>query len=135
MTPAVALLILITAIPSNVAAENTQRLCVSAVAKSSKTIWAEEHGQTPVRPFQYSVQIDDGPIIETDSAKGFEYPIVGPNPRRLIKIRNAGTLAESFWVNFEKFDSAQLCLWFNSLYRTWSIWTLEESRHICACQQ
>lgn len=111
------------------------RLCVSR---------AEEHHENKsliealgiTKPdFEYSIQVNDGPKRATNPDSGFEYPLTSPESRQLVKIERAGKLAESFWIDFDKYETDALCLWFKPLYETWSVWELGQSKHLCDCPQ
>jgi hypothetical protein len=111
------------------------RLCVSKVEKHHKNIWLEKVEGGKIRPFDYSVQVDVGPIIATDNSQGFEYPIDYSKSKYLIKIRNAETIVESFWLESALGARTEQCLWFKSFYETWSVWELSRSRHLCDCDE
>ena len=133
MTRHFATLLVLLSIPVAAQATATPRLCVSSASEHHKNIHLAEISGRAVEPLEYSVQIDDGPIVQVLEAGGFEYTLKDPRPRIRVKIRNHGSMAESFWLRLDRYESRQVCLWFKPLYHTWSVWPLEKSRHLCDC--
>ena len=85
------------------------------------------------RKFDFSVQIDNGRIIQLYFNKSVLYDSLAIDSKHLITIRNQGKIIQSFWFEFETYESESLCLWFKALYETWSLWPLNESNHLCSC--
>ena len=109
------------------------KLCVSKAENSPKRAVTIQPGDK-MPPFDYSIQVGEGPNIKTNQNKGFIYPIESKENRYLVKVYNANKLKSSFWLSFEEYETSELCLWFNSLYETWSVWALEKSKHLCDCK-
>jgi hypothetical protein len=53
--------------------------------------------------------------------------------RHLVTIRDADKTVESFWFRFDEFESRELCLWYKSWYRTWSLWDAANGGAKCRC--
>ena len=85
------------------------------------------------RSFTYSVQVDDGRIIELPLNQSVRYAGISRGKRHVIKIRNRDEVVESFQFSFEEYESDHLCLWFKALYQSWSLWRQSESGHLCQC--
>ncbi len=85
------------------------------------------------RDFNFSVQVDDGEILHLGFNKDSKLENLSLRERHLVKIRRSGKLVESFWFDFNDYQSNSLCLWFYPLHQTWSLWDLDGSRHLCSC--
>jgi len=109
-------------------------ICIAAPDKptSGEKSLANPAGGNPIST--YSIQIDrmsrvvasnDGPVRISSIATGRKH---------LVKIIGDGKVVQSFWFNFSAFKTTDLCLFFNSLYETWSLWDGKEGRAICGCK-
>ena len=109
-------------------------ICIAAPDKptSGEKSLANAAGGNPIST--YSIQIDrmsrvvasnDGPVRISSIATGRKHR---------VKIIGDGKLVQSFWFNFSTFKTKDLCLFFNSLYETWSLWDGKEGRAICRCK-
>jgi hypothetical protein len=87
------------------------------------------------RDFNFSVQIDDGETVHLEFKKSARYENLSLKSKHIVKIRRSGKIIESFWFSFKEYQSSALCLWFKPLYETWSLWELEDSRHMCECDE
>jgi len=84
------------------------------------------------QPFDYKVQVDDGPIIvpsETDSTK---YPISTQRP--FVKIFLGDKVVESFYVEQEWIAQGRNCIYFKNLYETWSVVDQWQAGKLCGCK-
>jgi hypothetical protein len=128
-------------------------LCVSAQAQS-KTSQSASDGSIciapPNRPTTsdkslsnpaggnaiqiYSIQVDKMPPVVATNDKPVRISSISTHRKHLVKIIGDGKVAQSFWLNFSKFKTKDLCLFFNSLYETWSLWDGKEGRAICRCK-
>ena len=109
-------------------------ICVSTVPKPTfgRPSLANPAGGLPYNSF--SVQVDSRPAVQTKKEESVLIDGLSRGDRHLIKIRSDGQLLESFWFTFEDRGSPHLCLWFKSIYRTWSLWPAKQARHLCACK-
>jgi len=82
----------------------------------------------------YSIQIDKRSPVVTSNDRPVRILSISTGGRHLVKIIGDGKVVQSFWLNFAKFKTNQLCLFFNSLYQTWSLWDGREGRGICKCK-
>lgn len=133
MTRITATLLFLLFLPVAVHGTGENRLCVSEAKDHHKNISYAELLGKPFKPLDYSVQVGDGPIVEVQQNDGFDYPLKNTDSRILIEIRLRGEMVESFWLDYERYESSELCLWFKPLYHTWSVWRLNRSRHLCDC--
>ena len=108
-------------------------ICVSSVPVpgSGRTSLANPAGGG--RTFEYSVQIDRDQIRRVSHDVGVRIDGLALKRKHLLKIRKDGRVVQSFWFAFEKQGSSELCLWYKSLYETWSLWTVKEARTNCDC--
>jgi hypothetical protein len=108
-------------------------ICIVAVPESNQQPITLANPNGGGRSFAYSIKIDDAPIREISHKTGFKISGLALKRQHTIKIFRDGKLTESFKFSFEKEKSSSLCLWFKSLYETWSLWDAKSSRHICKC--
>jgi len=85
------------------------------------------------RTWEFSVRLDNGQEQKITALSAVRTTGLSLGARHLIRIRNKGTDVASFWFTFESRGSTSLCLWFNPLYETWSLWPLNEAEHLCEC--
>ena len=82
----------------------------------------------------YSIQVDKMAPVVASRDKPVRILSISMHRKHLVKIIADGKVAQSFWLNFSKFKTKDLCLFFNSLYETWSLWDGKEGRAICRCK-
>lgn len=93
---------------------------------------ANPAGGNPVST--YSIQVDKMSPVIASSEKPVRIASISTSRKHLVKIIGDGKVVQSFWLNFGKFKTNDLCLFFNSLYETWSLWDGKEGRAICKCK-
>lgn len=103
-------------------------LCVAPIAKSTL---GERNLSNPTgrnSPYELSVHIQGRVISQgrTDS-DCFEY---SADKNIKVVVKDHGKAVESFFVKPTDYKYGA-CVWFKSLYGTWNVWQLEESRHLC----
>jgi len=128
------LLFLLTA-PIIASGADGYRLCVSSAEQHHENQTLLEAAGIGKSNFRYEIQIGDGAKVWTTPDSGFEYELETAGPRYLVKIKRHGIFVESFWIDFEDWSTNALCLWFKTLYETWSVWSLETSGHLCDCDR
>jgi len=116
-------------LPSNVG-----MVCVSPVPKPTNGEMSLANPAGGNRTFNYSIQVGNGVIKPVIQKAGTRITGLVLKQSHLLKIRRDGKLVQSFRFTFEKEGSNQLCLWFKSLYETWSLWTVKEAGNKCACK-
>ena len=82
----------------------------------------------------YSIQVDRMPPVVASNDRPVQISPISTGRKHLVKIIGDGKIVQSLWLNFSKFKSNALCLFFNSLYETWSLWDGKEGRAICRCK-
>jgi hypothetical protein len=82
----------------------------------------------------YSVQIDKMPVIVASNDRPTKISPISMSRKHLVKIIGDGKTVQSFWFTFNEFKTNDLCLWFKSLYETWSLWDGKEGRGLCRCK-
>ncbi len=114
-------------------------LCLMSVAALPDTLCFSPVKEKPgdkapdnrswLEPFDYRVQVDDGPIIEPAEDTSTPYEFDSEQP--LVKIWLGDELVESFYVSSEDLADGRNCLWFYSMYETWSI----TDQRSCSCDE
>ena len=97
----------------------------------AKTL-ANPAGGNPIST--YSIQIDKMSPVVASNDRPVRISSLAITRKHLVKIIGDGKVVQSFWLNFSKFKTRDLCLFFNSLYETWSLWDGKEGRAICRCK-
>ena len=82
----------------------------------------------------YSVQVDKMSPTVASNDRSVRISSIATGRKHLVKIIGDGKVVQSFWFSFSKFKTRDLCLFFNSLYETWSLWDGKEGRAICRCK-
>ena len=104
-------------------------ICVSPVEvhPKYKSGSMEDRGRTT----DYEVRVGDSEKKKLSSSSSTLFTGFDIGNRYLVKIYYEGTLDQSFWHEFK--GNNQYCLWYKSLYFTWSVWPQNISAHLCAC--
>jgi hypothetical protein len=84
------------------------------------------------RSFDYTIQIGSRKVAAS-TERTVAIDGLSLNKTHLVKILRDGKLVESFRFNFIKQGSNHLCLWYKSLYETWSLWPAKGSKDNCRC--
>ena len=82
----------------------------------------------------YSIQVDKMAPVVASHDRPVPISSIATDRKHLVKIIGDGKVIQSFWFNFSRFKTRDLCLFFNSLYETWSLWDGKEGRAICRCK-
>lgn len=82
----------------------------------------------------YEVQIDNKSKIKVSNTESVKIGGLSTKNKHRITIFGDGKAVESFRFSFSDHSSNKLCLWFKSLYETWSLWTTKEAGKICQCK-
>jgi hypothetical protein len=86
------------------------------------------------RASAYSVQIGGRPAVKVSATSGVKIGGLSLGRRHLVKIYGDGELLESFRFRFADYSSRELCLWFKSMYETWSLWEAKNGGAECRCK-
>lgn len=109
---------------------DSHEICFSPVSK--------RHGErgVPIEPgkphiFDYSIQLDDGPVIKPSSTQSTSYKYTTEEP--MMKIYNAGKLVASFKIHKSLIQEGRNCVLFNNFYETWQIAEKWQAKKLCGC--
>ena len=83
----------------------------------------------------YEVQVDDKPRIKVSNTESVKIGGLAISKKHSIKIYGDGKAVESFKFSFSDYSSGNLCLWFKSLYETWSLWEAKDAKMMCKCNK
>lgn len=82
----------------------------------------------------YFLQIDGLDRIAFSTDEPQTYPALDLSSRHLAKVYENDKLLQSFWFSFDSLNSEKLCLWLNTWYWTWNMWSASDGGKKCACQ-
>jgi hypothetical protein len=107
-------------------------ICIAEVTPpaAGETRWGNPRGE---RASTYSIQVDQRASVDAPSNGAVRIAGLSVGKKHLVRIYGDGVLKESFRFRFESFDTKELCLWFNSLYGTWSLWDAKDGGSKCRC--
>lgn len=105
-----------------------ESLCFSPVAekegdKNSERKWWQA--------FDYRVQLDDGPVIKPSPTVSTSYEYSSELP--VVKIWFDGKVVQSFKYQKQWLDAGRDCIYFKSVYETWSVVEKWQAEKLCAC--
>jgi hypothetical protein len=107
-------------------------VCVSAVPKPSSEPISLGNPDGGNRSFNYTIQIGSRKVAaSTEGVVTIDG--LSLSKTHLVKILRGDKPVESFRFNFAKEGSNHLCLWYKSLYETWSLWPAKRSKGKCRC--
>jgi|RhiMetdeSRZDD1v2_1073273.scaffolds.fasta_scaffold505487_3 hypothetical protein len=107
-------------------------VCVSTVPKPNSDPISLGKPDGGDRSFNYTIQIGSQKVAAS-TERAVAIDDLSLNKTHLVKILRDGKLVESFRFNFAKEGSNHLCLWYKSLYETWSLWPAKSSKDKCRC--
>ncbi len=107
---------------------NADSICYSPVAEKKGDIGSKRGS---LEPFDYKIQVDDGPVVKPASDRSTRYPFSSSNP--LVKIYLGNELVESFHIPDQLLAEGRNCVWFYNLYETWSIVETWQAAKLCKC--
>lgn len=93
---------------------------------------ANPAGKNPIST--YSIQVDKMTPVVVSNETPVQISSLARSRKHLVKIIGDGKVVTSFRLDFNKYRTKDLCLFFNSLYQTWSLWDSTEGRAICKCK-
>ena len=106
------------------------QICFSPVAERHGEIGVPiEKGQPHI--FDYSIQLDNGPIIKPSSTQSTSYKYTTEEP--MVKIYNAGKLVASFKIHKSFIQEGRNCVLFSNFYETWQIAEKWQAKIFCGC--
>ncbi len=104
-------------------------LCFSPVRKKNGDISSDRPWW---KPFNYRVQVNDGPVVKPEAVSSTTYEFDGERP--LVRIYLGNKVVESFHFEQDMLLSGRNCVYFNNLYETWSIAELWQVKKLCTCE-
>jgi|SRR5262245_4371746 len=110
----------------------TGGVCVSPVPKPNSGPMSLGNPDGGNRSFNYAIQIGSRKVTAS-TERSVKIDDLSLNKTHLVKILRDGKLVESFRFNFTKEGSNHLCLWYKSLYETWSLWPAKGNKDKCRC--
>jgi hypothetical protein len=93
---------------------------------------ANPAGGNPIS--MYSIQVDKMAPVVASNERPVRISSIARSRKHLVKIIGDEKVMASFRLDFNKYQTNDLCLFFNSLYETWSLWDGREGRAICKCK-
>jgi len=124
------LTIIILLIPSLcISDENKYEICLAPIKDSNnkeRSLANPEGGRT--EPYKYSIII--GNIEFQQNSLKTQCEKYSSKAKIPVIVFNNGIKVESFFINTKERKNGS-CIWFKSLYETWSVWPISESKHIC----
>jgi hypothetical protein len=118
--------------PARAAEKLMGTVCVGRVSEPTTGDRSLSNPTGGNRSWAYSVQVDDLAAQAVSAQQGTRFAQLGLGARHLVRIRSNGKLVTSFRFTFERYGEAELCLWFNPLYETWSLWPMKDAAHLCS---
>jgi hypothetical protein len=109
-------------------------ICIAPLDRptSGEKSLANPAGGNPIST--YSIQVGKMSPVVASNDRPVRISSIATGRKHLVKIVGDGKVVESFWFSFSQFKAKDLCLFFNSLYQTWSLWDGKEGRAICKCK-
>ena len=83
------------------------------------------------QPFDYRIQVDDGPIIVPSGEDSTPYDFSIKTP--LVKIWLGEKIVESFYVRSDWLSEGRNCIYFKNIYETWSVVERWQAEKLCTC--
>ena len=119
---------------------------VAGVATAQVVVPADQTGTICLAPIKddgdprgyvskdFSIRVDNGRWVFVHSSAPQLISGLVPKGKHLVTIRDGVETIESFWFQFNKFESSNLCLWYKPWYRTWSLWDAAYGGQKCRCR-
>ena len=128
------IILLLSGAAAHAQSKATGSICIAPPDKatSGEKSLANPAGGNPISA--YSIQVDKMSPVVASNDRPVRISSIATGRKHLVKIIGDGKVVQSFWFNFSTFKTKDLCLFFNSLYETWSLWDGKEGRAICRCK-
>jgi hypothetical protein len=104
-------------------------LCFSPVQEKEGDV-ASDH-RSWWQPFDYRVQVDDGPVVVPSAEESTPYSYTNDEP--LVKIWLGGKVVESFRIDKDWLAEGRNCIYFKNLYETWTVAEKWQAERLCSC--
>jgi hypothetical protein len=114
-------------------ADATGTVCIAAVPAATTGIKSLGNATASATPFDFTVSIGDSAAVDVSHTTSVAMRDLSTTERHRVVIRQAGTPSASFFFRFADHGNTDLCLWFNALYESWSLWRLDEAKGKCDC--
>ena len=83
------------------------------------------------QPFDYKIQVDDGPVIKPSSESSTAHEFSSDSP--MVKIWLGNKIVESFRVRKTWLQECRDCIYFKNIYETWSVVEAWHAKKLCSC--
>ena len=115
-------------------ANETGSICIAPTDRptTGEKSLANPAGGNPIST--YAIQVDKTAPVVASNDRPMRISSLARNRKHVVKIIGDGKVVASFRLDFKKYKTSELCLFFNSLYETWSLWDAKEGRGICKCR-
>ncbi|MDR0233976.1 MAG: hypothetical protein LBI31_04140 [Zoogloeaceae bacterium] len=118
---------------ASVFAQEGASVCVAPVPYATPGSKSLSNATASAKPYEFTITIDNGaPVTASHSASILIGNLSAVTPH-LVSIRQGAELVTSFRFRFTNERSNRLCLWFNPLYESWSLWPMSDSKGKCSC--
>ena len=104
-------------------------LCFSPVKKKTGDISSDRPWW---KPFNYRIQVDDGPVVKPEDESSTSYDFDSKRP--LVKIWLGEEVVESFYVTEDMLAEGRNCVVFKNIYETWMIVEKWQAEKLCTCE-
>jgi hypothetical protein len=112
-------------------AKTTGTVCISTVPKPNADPVSLGNPVGGSRSFNYTIVID-GQKATASTERSVAIKNLALHKTHLLKILRDGKQVESFRFSFRQEGATRLCLWYKSLYETWSLWP-GKNKNKCGC--
>jgi len=121
------------AVNTSAPAEERASVCVAAVPSATTGAKSLSNATASTKPYEFTVKVDaEAPVTPSHSVSVLVANLPASSSHR-VNISQGGSPTASFRFRFTDYKSNDLCLWFNPLYESWSLWPMSASKGKCAC--
>ncbi len=108
-------------------------LCIANVPRATAGEKSLSNATASAVPYDFSIAVGPHPAVAISHERDTLIQGLDTFASHLVRISQHGKQIASFGFRFSEMKSRNLCLWFNPLYETWSLWPLAESKGKCSC--
>lgn len=104
-------------------------VCLARIPDSNTDQRSLSNPEGREQAYRYEIKVGD--IVFHQNSTTTQCAKFQSGTRLLVIVQNFGKVEESFFLDLAKYETGA-CIWFKALYESWSVWGLNESKHICA---